>query len=347
MENNESNLKPQSTGGLKLMTVFIVVLVLHVLVIGGVTIYHLMGGGDADLADNKAPKDAKVAADGSVVMDSQLPDGGQPDKTAAAESTTPAPAIEQTAPAETAPSPAPATAAAAPDASTPTGPVVTPPQPPAPEPTASAEPTVAMEPTTAPPIEPETPVAPVISGTYVVKMHDTLAKIAHRHHTTVAKLETANDLNGELLHVGERLVIPGKTEVVAVPATYTTGTTILSGTPATPPDETPAAPAPSPASASHHTYTVVKGDTLSRIAHKFRTTAKALMEANNITDPTKLSIGKKLRIPSREAQTTTAATPVQATTTAAPAPAPAPAPPQNAVQPDQPKTTGQLANFVQ
>ena len=184
----------------------------------------------------------------------------------------------------------------------------------------------------APPIEPETPIAPVMSGSYVVKMHDTLEKIAHRQHTTVAKLKTANGLNGELLHVGEQLVIPGKTEVTAVPATYTTGTTILSGTPAITHDETAAAPAPSSARASHHTYTVVKGDTLTKIAHKFRTTAKALMEANNITDPTKLSIGKKLTIPSREAQ---------ATTTAAPTPAPA------AVQPAQAKTTGQLANFVQ
>jgi LysM repeat protein len=318
MENNESNLKSQSTGGLKLMTIFIVVLALHVFVIGGFAIYHLMSGGsaDSDLVDNKAPKeDAKVDSDGSVVMDAQMSDGSQPDKTATTESATPAPAIEQTTPAETANAPAP-------DASTPTGPVVTPPQSPVP---AS---TVAADPTTAPPLEPETPVTPVVSGFYVVKMHDTLAKIAHRHHTTVATLKTANGLKGELLHVGERLVIPGKTEVATVPAVDAPGTTILSGTPTVTSDETAAIPAPT--HASHHTYTVVKGDTLIRIAHKFRTTAKALMEANNITDPTKLSIGKKLRIPSRE---------VQATTTVTPTPASA--------QPPQTKTTAQLANFVQ
>ena len=34
MDNKDSNMKPQQTGGLKLMTVFIAVLALHVLVIG-------------------------------------------------------------------------------------------------------------------------------------------------------------------------------------------------------------------------------------------------------------------------------------------------------------------------
>ena len=43
MEPNENNpLKPQPTGGLKLMTVFIAVLALHVVVIGGFTVWHLL-----------------------------------------------------------------------------------------------------------------------------------------------------------------------------------------------------------------------------------------------------------------------------------------------------------------
>jgi LysM repeat protein len=47
---------------------------------------------------------------------------------------------------------------------------------------------------------------------------------------------------------------------------------------------------------------VVKGDTLTKIAHKFKTTTAALMTENSITDPTKLAIGKKLKIPSRESR---------------------------------------------
>jgi LysM repeat protein len=249
MENNESNPRPQSTGGLKLMTVFIAVLALHVLVIGGYSIYHLMSGGtaDADLADTKAAKDAKVSTDGSVVMDGQLPDGSQPDKTSAAESAAPAPAIEQAPPAETTAAPAPAPVAATPDASTPTGPVVTPAQSPAPEPISVTEqPAEQMEPTTAPPLEPEAAAAPVVRGSYVVKMHDTLEKIALRHHTTVATLKRANGLKGELLHVGERLSIPGRREVAAALATDGTGATNLSGSPAMTSDETIAAPANAP-----------------------------------------------------------------------------------------------------
>jgi LysM repeat protein len=52
----------------------------------------------------------------------------------------------------------------------------------------------------------------------------------------------------------------------------------------------------------HRLYTVVKGDTLIKIAHKFKTTPTALMTENSIADPTKLAIGKKLRIPSEESR---------------------------------------------
>jgi LysM repeat protein len=68
----------------------------------------------------------------------------------------------------------------------------------------------------------------------------------------------------------------------------------------------------------------VKGDTLTKIAHKFKTTPTALMTANNITDAAKLSIGKKLKIPAKEARSAkntepagTQPTPAQPTVSAA------------------------------
>jgi LysM repeat protein len=210
-----------------------------------------------------------------------------------------------------------------------------------------------MEPTTAPPLEPES--APVAGTAYVVKMHDTIDKIAHKHHTTVAKLKAANGLNGEVLHVGQHLIIPGKTAIASAPApTMTTteanGITNLTGSPMTASEETtmttPAAtPAATHPSAGHHTYTVMKGDTLTKIAHKFKITTKALMAANNISDPAKLSVGKKLTIPAHGHA-------AQATSVA---PVPAPAPTETTtVQPTQPaevkpapQSSGQLANFVQ
>ena len=88
----------------------------------------------------------------------------------------------------------------------------------------------------------------------------------------------------------------------------------------------------------HHVYTVVKGDTLIKITHKFKTTPTALMAANNISDPSKLSIGKKLKIPSKEARSAATSAPVLAPSVPA-------QPAQVQAQPAAP--TGQLANFLQ
>lgn len=53
-----------------------------------------------------------------------------------------------------------------------------------------------------------------------------------------------------------------------------------------------------PVSGSTTTYTVVKGDTLSQIAAKFKTTIQAIATANNITDVNLIYVGQKLVIPS-------------------------------------------------
>jgi LysM repeat protein len=44
-------------------------------------------------------------------------------------------------------------------------------------------------------------------------------------------------------------------------------------------------------------YTVVKGDNPYKIAKKFRITPDELMKINGITDPKKIQIGQKLKIP--------------------------------------------------
>ena len=45
------------------------------------------------------------------------------------------------------------------------------------------------------------------------------------------------------------------------------------------------------------TYTVNKGDTLSAIAKRFSTTVNAIATANNISNPNKIVVGQKIRIP--------------------------------------------------
>lgn len=356
METNDSNSKPQQTGGLKLMTVFVLVIAAHVVVIGGVTAYYLMKGGSTDdVLTDQTHKSVK-AADTAVASDSTSPDANQADKNATASSS---PAVADngngstSVPASTTSTTSTDSGAASKAAgsqTTPTstattqrGPVITPPSP--------AKPAIVSSPVVSPTITPEAQPPVTINGLpYVVKSGDSLAKIARQHGTSVAKLKAANSLTSDMLHIGQKMVIPAKTQVAATasPAANTDAsatTTILSDSPAAPSMNVsaPAAKAPvasavpaTVAAAGHnHTYTVMKGDTLTKIAHKFKITPTAIMTANNITDAAKLSIGKKLKIPAMESRSATNTEPEPAAQ-AQPAPVPAKA-----------ETTPQLANFVQ
>lgn len=70
------------------------------------------------------------------------------------------------------------------------------------------------------------------------------------------------------------------------------------------PEPAPAAPVARPAApaASGNVYVVQDGDILGRIAIKYGTTVKALMDANGIKDAKKLRVGQKLTIPAATAK---------------------------------------------
>src|SRR5450432_2572722 len=95
MDIKDSNIKSQQTGGLKLMTVFIAVLALHVVVIGGFTVYHLMSGGSTDADLTTTDKIHK----GATIADSTLPDASQGDKSTTSAPTPTPPAEVATIPA--------------------------------------------------------------------------------------------------------------------------------------------------------------------------------------------------------------------------------------------------------
>ena len=136
------------------------------------------------------------------------------------------------------------------------------------------------------------------ANTYEVKSGDTLGGIARRHGTTVGALRAANNLSGDGLRVGQKLVIPGNAVPLSAPA---------------------AAPVASAPRAGSGSYTVVPGDTLGSIAKKHGVKVGDLATLNTITDPAKLRVGQVLRLPAG-AKLPSAPRP------AAPAPAPAPAP---------------------
>jgi LysM repeat protein len=56
-------------------------------------------------------------------------------------------------------------------------------------------------------------------------------------------------------------------------------------------------PSPSPTASATKRYTIKEGDTLTRIASRFGTTLKKLMELNGITDPNRIRIGQVLKLP--------------------------------------------------
>ncbi|MCX6936641.1 MAG: LysM peptidoglycan-binding domain-containing protein [Verrucomicrobia bacterium] len=124
------------------------------------------------------------------------------------------------------------------------------------------------------------------ANTYAVKPGDTLGAIARKHGTTAAALRTANNLSGDNLRVGQKLVIPGN----AAPMTSS------AATPSAPsPAATPSVAAPRAGGASH---TIVPGDTLGSIARKYGVKAGEIGTLNNITDPAKLRVGQLLKLPS-------------------------------------------------
>ena len=104
--------------------------------------------------------------------------------------------------------------------------------------------------------------------TYKVKKGDTLGKIALRLNTSTSELKRANNLNSDLIQVGQKLTIP------------TGSNTHIAGF--------------SPIAMSN--YIVVKGDTLGKIAQRYAISIRELKAANNLSRDLIL-VGQNLRIP--------------------------------------------------
>lgn len=160
------------------------------------------------------------------------------------------------------------------------------------------------------------------ANTYTVKSGDTLGAIAKRHGATVSAFRTANNLSGDNLRVGQKLVIPGN----AVP--------LSSGSSAT------AAPRAG-------AYTVAPGDTLGTIARRHGVKTGDLATLNAITDPAKLRVGQVLRLPAgaktasaSSSRPAAASTPAAIPAPVAPEPEPVPVEPApSTVTPVEPATT--------
>jgi LysM repeat protein len=117
---------------------------------------------------------------------------------------------------------------------------------------------------------------------YVVKNGDYLGKIAIQFSTTVAQLKSTNGLTSDMIFVGQKLKVPGKMEVTF-------------------PTKKPVASAPAASSATS-TYTVVGGDTLSKIGLEHKMSVQALKKLNNLKSDM-IYVGQKLKVSGKTAVT--------------------------------------------
>jgi len=173
--------------------------------------------------------------------------------------------------------------------------------------------------------------------THTVTANDTLIRIATVHGTSVEALEKENGITSySIIQVGQVLKIPGGVKSAPVAkaesppakpasaaataakkqafiATKTesapvkpTATVVKPATISAVPKSSTADPAPAaveavPASAAtNDTYLVAKGDNPYTIAKKLHVSYNDLMAANSITDPTKIQIGQKLKVPTKK-----------------------------------------------
>lgn len=112
---------------------------------------------------------------------------------------------------------------------------------------------------------------------YVIERGDSLSVIARRFNTTVAQLTSLNQLqSSHRIQIGQRLLLPqsgGATQLA-----FDSGTTAT----------------------VDGRYTVRRGDTVSLIATRFRTTEAELLAVNGIADRNRIYPGQQLRLPGFE-----------------------------------------------
>lgn len=272
--------------GIQMSHVFLIVLALHVLVIGGALGYHWMRGrfGD-DKASVAQTAKAAVAPEGagpkvafrtggfepvaerplpleerrvrpvdreSTGLDAmRLAQGKQAQEPAAQERTAAAPVA--TAVAQV---PAPATAPATQQQAR---------------------------------VQPQQAVAQ--AAEHVVGKGEMLGKIAKKYGVSVAALREANGLQGDLIRIGQKLRVPGQ---AAAPALQQVAAVANKVAPAQ------AAVSPAvvrPTAEAERVYVVSKGDTLWGISKRFKMTPENIARANRLSDPGRLRVGMKLVIP--------------------------------------------------
>lgn len=144
-----------------------------------------------------------------------------------------------------------------------------------PAPAPASAPAVQAEVTPSPAPALEQAATPSTALVHTVVRGDTLTKIARAYQVGVAEIKKANRMRSDVIMLGQNLKIPGG--IGPTPAAAAAA-------------ETPAAPA------APRYHTVVRGDTLERIARKYRVEPRSIMQANRMKNDV-VQLGRKLVIP--------------------------------------------------
>lgn len=157
---------------------------------------------------------------------------------------------------------------------------------------------------------------PAGASTYTVVSGDSLSVIAQRHGTTTAALREANNLTGDMIRVGQLLIIPGTETRTPSPAPASPSVprvaeprqpvtlprpeaTDLMDIPAPPPPRpTPTAQVAPPSAPAGRVqeYTATANDDVYSVAMQWGVSVADLKDANNLTG-TDLTPGQVLKIP--------------------------------------------------
>jgi len=292
---------------MKLSHAFLVVLLLHVVAVGGLYAFNSMKAGRQASLKTGAGSRAETAATAPETTDREVGGGGpggagKPPE----EEEKPAPVAKTGAPEKPAARPVSEKAPSAPKGllaglrnalhKTAAPAAVS----------TAAVPAVAQETGLSPTTDAGTPVGADtahVGKTYLVKAGDTVTRIASELGVALPDLEKVNGLQGNsVLQVGQTLKVPETLLPAAPLPSQTASQAGVSGAPSpgTLPATTAGAIAATVGASDQGTfqdYTIVKGDNPYKLAKKFHITPEELMKANGITDPKKIQIGQKLKIP--------------------------------------------------
>ncbi|MGE7695934.1 LysM peptidoglycan-binding domain-containing protein [Lysinibacillus sp. NPDC094177] len=116
------------------------------------------------------------------------------------------------------------------------------------------------------------------AATYTVQKGDTLSKIAQNHKVTVQDIKSWNKLTNDMIYVAQKLEVTKQA----------TNDAVKPSNPSTTKPTTPSKPTTT-------SYTVVKGDTLSKIAKQYNVTIKDIKDWNGLTTDS-INIGQVLKL---------------------------------------------------